>query len=108
MNLSTSMNESLRYGSVLIDAVEHALSPIERQDFSRGGVAPAPSDAIKRAIGLPVPHDKPDGLLERLRQDTQVREARQQGRRHCVNLHKLDFISRDEWVRQDRGCAGHC
>jgi hypothetical protein len=70
--------------------------------------APAPSDAIKRAIGLPVPHDKPDGPLERLRQDTQVREARQQWRRHCVNLHKLDLISRDGWVRQDRGCAGHC
>ena len=27
---------------------------------------------------------------------------------HCVNLHKLNLISRDKWVRRDRGCAGYC
>jgi hypothetical protein len=70
------------------------------------GVAVAPSDITLRAIGSPVPDDNPDGLLERLRQDAQFREARQLRRRHGVNLHELELISRDGWARQDRCRAG--
>jgi hypothetical protein len=70
------------------------------------GVAVAPSDVTRRAIGSPVLHDKPDGLLEWLWQDAQFCEARQLRRHHGVNLHELELISRDGWARQDRCCAG--
>ena len=45
------------------------------------------------------------GVLKLLRRNSQVSQARQFRRRHGVNLHELDLVSRDKWAWQERRCA---
>ena len=92
---------------MLIDALETCAFAYRTAGFFARGVAPTPSDVIKRAIGLPVPHDKPDGLPSgcgRIPKSAKPGSSGDATVSICIS--SFDFA---RWVgRQDRGCAGHC